>query len=109
MFSVWRSQITVQFFIFFIINSFDYHVLFVVVCAISAACLVYIILDHVMQFNAFFDCLANECCLFEKAEELNTSLYEAYLINRSELRSRYAKYILKQEEERLHRRAFARD
>ena len=83
--------------LFVLINCCDYHAsLLVFVCSIIiAACIRHV----VMKFDDFFVCLANECCLFEKAEELNTSLCEAYLINRSELRSRYAKYILKQEEE----------
>ena len=110
----WPSYLTISLLficLFILINSFDYHVL-AFLCAIVVACLVYNILRHVvMKLDDFFVCISNECCLFEKAEQLNTNLYEADIINRSELRSRYAKFILKQEEERLHnpRRAFTRD
>ena len=86
-------QLFICLLIVFIINIFDYHFLFALVCAIIVAFLVYNIPRYVvMQFDDFFVCLPNECCLLEKAEELNTSLYNAVI---KRIQVSCAKYILK--------------
>ena len=59
------------------------------------------LLHVVLQFNDYFVRLANECCLFEKAEDLSTRVYIADTTKRGELRSRYAKFLAS--EYRLHK------
>ena len=52
-----------------------------------------VLLHVVLQFNDYyFVRLANESCLFEKAEDLSTRVYIADTTKRGELRSRYAKF-----------------
>lgn len=52
-----------------------------------------VVLFHlVLQFIDYFVCLANECCMFEKAEDLFSHAIIAES-KRSELRSRYAKFL----------------
>lgn len=72
------------------------------------------LLCFVMQLNNLHACLANECFLFENVEDLITREYVADIIDGSRLRSRYAKFVLKQANltgERFHklRVAVARD
>ena len=50
------------------------------------------VLHVALQFNDCFVCLANECDLFEKAEDFSTHTFIADA-TRGELRSPYAKFL----------------
>jgi len=90
----WPNYLTISLLLIYLLecyslNSFSQIVL--LLYTVIAECLVNLF-HVVMQFNDFFDCLANEC-LLEKAEDLSTCLYVSNITNRGDLRSRYSKFI----------------